>query len=56
MTVLRGKSIAEAMAMGAFKAYVKQLSGSKKFHGRGGFLKQALKRYQEAQEKEAANG
>lgn len=51
MTVLRGRSIAEPMAMGAFKAYVKQISGSKKFHGRGGFLKQALKRWQEAQEK-----
>lgn len=47
MTVLRGRSIAEPMAMGAFKAYVKQLSGSKKVHGRGGFLKQALKRLQE---------
>lgn len=47
MTVLRGRSIAEPMAMGAFKAYVKQLSGSKKFHGRGGFLKQAMKLLQE---------
>ena len=47
MTVLRGRSIAEPMAMGAFKAYVKQISGSKKFHGRGGFLKQALKLLQE---------
>lgn len=46
MTVLRGRRIAEPMAMGAFKAYVKQLSGSKKFHGRGGLLKQALKRLQ----------
>ena len=47
MSVLRGRSIAEPMAMGAFKAYVKQLSGSKKFHGRGGLLKQAMKLLQE---------
>lgn len=51
-TVYRGKSIAEPMAMGALKAYVKQLAGSKKFHSRGGFLKQALKRWQKAQAKE----
>lgn len=46
LSVLRGRSIAESMAMGAFKQYVKHLSGSNKFHGRGGFLKQALKRLQ----------
>ena len=54
MSVLRGRGIAEPMAIGAFKAYVKRRFGSKKFHGRGGFLKQALKRYQEAQAKEQA--
>ena len=51
MSVLRGRSIAEPMAMGAFKAYVKQLSGSKKFHGRGGLLKQAMKLLQEKERK-----
>lgn len=47
MTVLAGRTKSEPIAMGAFKAYVKQLSGSNKFHGRGGFLKQAVKRAQE---------
>lgn len=47
MTVLRGRSIAGPMAMGALKAYVKRLSGSNKFHRRGGFLKQAVARAKE---------
>ena len=48
-----GKSNAEKVAHMALKGYVKQFTGASKFHSRGGFLKQALKRLQA---KEAANG
>ena len=39
--VYRGKSMAERVAHGAFKSYVRNLGGSNRFSGRGGFLKQA---------------
>ena len=41
-----GKSKAAKIAHKALKTYVKQLTGASKFHSRGGFLKQALKRLQ----------
>ena len=40
----RGKSISGSLCYGAFKAYVRNLSGSGKFSSRGGFLKLAAKR------------
>lgn len=46
-----GKSIAAKIAHKALKTYIKQLSGASKFHSRGGFLKQAVKRLHDAQEK-----
>ena len=49
-----GKAIAEKVAHGALKEYITNLSGNGKHKSRGGFLKQALKRYQEAQAKEQA--
>lgn len=51
-----GKAIAEKVVHAALKAYITNLSGNGKHKSRGGFLKQAQKRYQEAQEKEAVNG
>ena len=45
-----GKSNAEKVAHMALKGYVKQLTGASKFHSRGGFLKQALKRHQEKEQ------
>lgn len=39
--VYRGKSMAEKVAHGAFKYYVRNLGGSNRFSSRGGFLKQA---------------
>lgn len=48
-----GKAIAEKVAHEALKAYITNLSGNGKHKSRGGFLAQALKRYQEAQAKEA---
>lgn len=42
-----GKSNAAKIAHKALKTYIKQLTGASKFHSRGGFLKQALKRLQE---------
>lgn len=49
-----GKAIAEKVAHAALKEYITNLSGNGKHSSRGGFLKQALKRYQEAQAKEQA--
>ena len=46
----RGKSISGKVAYGAFKEYVRNLSGSGKYSSRGGFLKQAAKRAKSAQE------
>ena len=40
----RGKSISGKVAYGAFKEYVRNLSGSGRCSSRGGFLKQAAKR------------
>lgn len=45
-----GKSNAAKIAHKALKTYVKQLTGAGKFHSRGGFLEQALKRYQEKEQ------
>lgn len=45
----RGKSISGKAAYGAFKEYVRNLSGSGKYSSRGGFLKQAAKRAMAAQ-------
>ena len=42
-----GKSNANKIAHKALKTYIKQLTGASKFHSRGGFLKQALKRLAE---------
>ena len=42
-----GKSNAAKIAHKALKTYIKQLTGASKFHSRGGFLKQAVKRAQE---------
>lgn len=47
ISLLRGRSMGDQIAISALKQYVKRLSGSKKFHGHGGFLKQAVKRAQE---------
>lgn len=46
----RGKSISGKVAYGAFKEYVRNLSGSGKYSSRGGFLKQAAKRAKAAGE------
>ena len=40
----RGKDISGRVAYGAYKEYVRNLSGGGKYSSRGGFLKQALKR------------
>lgn len=39
--VYRGKAMAEKVAHGAFRSYVRNLSGCNRFSSRGGFLKQA---------------
>ena len=46
----KGKAISEKMAHGALMAYVHNLSGSGKFHSRGGFLKQQIVRSKAKQE------
>lgn len=40
----RGKSISGKVAYGAFKEYIRNLSGSRKYSSRGGFLKQQAAR------------
>ena len=40
----RGKAISGRVAYGAYKEYVRNLSGGGKYSSRGGFIKQALKR------------
>ena len=44
----RGKSVSAKVCFAAFKAYVMNLSGSGKFSSRGGYLKQAFKRENQA--------
>lgn len=49
-----GKAMAEKVAHKALKAHIKNLSGGNTFSGRGGFLKQALKRLMEQRGKDSA--
>lgn len=44
----RGKSVSARVCFAAFKAYVMDLSGSGKFRSRGGYLKQAFRRENQA--------
>ena len=50
LVVYRGKSISQHIAHGAFRAYVRNLSGSGKFRTRGGFLKLAAERARAAKQ------
>ena len=47
----RGRSMGDQIAISALKKYITRLGGSGKLRSHGGFLKRAVKRLHEAQEK-----